>query len=272
MLLQSFFDFGGFFGFLGGILSGLSAGLWAAIVFVYTTLEAAIMYVWNVLISLLQWLGQAIAKIALAFYHIIVNFFHNIFAALLNAFQKFQKWLAGLLKPVIQFLQKLQQLWNRYVLKWVLLAIKIIQRIRQFLLLLRLFHVAWAIKLDNFLATIEQDIMAVVGTIMATLNAIISTLSVAISPSLVLNPAFYGASGAANYQAQFSNMFMGSNMGLTPTQTSQQAQDSSALSGGTKLNSSQDITAPAYYGTVTEVSSGIDDALSYYGDPSTIAG
>jgi hypothetical protein len=79
--------------------------------------------------------------------------------------------------------------------------LQLIQSIRRFLGILRLFHVAWAAKLDNSLADLQNRIEVSISIVRGTLNQIINTLAIAFDPTLLLKTNVLGASLLSNLGA-----------------------------------------------------------------------
>lgn len=263
--MNFFFDLGSLFGALGNIFSTLLSALAAAVTYLFGLIQAIAVWLYNLIVTVVQAIARAIAAIVKGFVHVISDIIHGRFSELLHDYQQFKQWLQNILGPIIRFLQKLQQLYNRYVLHYLLLVISIIQRLRQFLAVLRIFHVGWAAKLDGFLASVEQKIVQAVQVIQKTINELITTLDIIIDPSLIIRSHALGASILGSFASMRQILGFGSVRGLSGWEQQRQQEDSHALDSTTSLKATSDITVMDFAPTVQRSLQAQDDAIAGYG-------
>ena len=106
----------------------------------------------------------------------------GLLAKLFAAIQKLHDWLQKHIQPIIDFLKKWKAWFDHYYQTYVLPIINMIQRIRRFLLILRLLHIHVADALDKWLQKYEAALNNVFLTIHGTLNQLIGWASLASDP------------------------------------------------------------------------------------------
>ncbi len=190
------FDFGGIFDPLVGIL----AALIDAIIAFLNALVVALVQVLNFLfegeLGIFGFSFSGLDKVFRGLKNILDQVFKvSVVAALkhlLSLYQRLQKWIAKL-KEWLDRLRKLQQ---TYQLMAMRRFINLIQRIRKVLVVLRILHVKWASKLDNWLAGIEGKLISRTAQIQAKTNEIIGWLNVVADPALAYKKGLlFGAYG-----------------------------------------------------------------------------
>src|SRR5271157_3408371 len=148
----------------------LSYYLWL----VWDTLARAINYVWFVLVSLWQLLVVIFRKLQKFLLHIWQNYVKAAITWLATHYQKLRAWLKRTITPILKRLQKIKQWYDQHILKQQLRLLQILQTMRRFLRILRLFHVKWAIALDNTLADLQNRIEESIRIVRGVLNEIIN--------------------------------------------------------------------------------------------------
>lgn len=116
----------------------------------------------------------------------ITVFFKNIFSDLLKGIITAGIWIEARLRPIIDWLKKLQQRILDFYTKYIRPIIILIQRIRQFLAILRQLGIHIADKLDKILGTIQNDLQGAFLKIVGVLNATIDVLNILTDPSRFL--------------------------------------------------------------------------------------
>lgn len=169
------------FSIFGSITAGINA-VTAYLVALIAWLEAALIYLWGILQAIANWLLTAVQKIGAWLKNLWQGGFKGLFARLLKLYQDVHLWLEQRLAPIIQFLKNAKAWWDRYYQLHILPMINLIQKIRRYLLILRLLHVKFATKLDNYLLTIEQALNKVNLAIHGSLNMVIDWLNLATNP------------------------------------------------------------------------------------------
>lgn len=115
--------------------------------------------------------------------------------------KRLREWLKRTIGPLIKRLEKIKKWYDEHILKQQLRMLKMIQTIRFFLGILRLFHVKWAAKLDQSLADLQNRIEEVINVVRGTLNQIINTLAIAFDPTMLITSNVLAASLLGNLGA-----------------------------------------------------------------------
>jgi len=189
---MSSWDFGGFdFGDLWSVISGLLSSiiaaleqLWNDLVLIAQTLASWIV---SVAKSLVQLLGSLVGLLK----HLLGWLYTTIIKPIIDELEKIEGFLKKILTPVLNILLRIRKWFNQYIAPWIKLATEIISRIRQFLALLKLFHVAWAQKLDQDFQTIQNYINEFLLLPLQTLNSLISWVQLMSDPTQILRKAFW---------------------------------------------------------------------------------
>lgn len=213
----------------GGGFDPFGAEIWAALNYVWELLGSWITYLYNLLwytiaylLSALQWL-----------YKLAVNVLfwlkYNVVEPLLNAYKSLHDFLARIFGPVLDWINRIQNWWTKYILPWQKLAIEIISRVRIALQLLKLLGVKWAAKLDADLAEIQAWVTTSIQDIQRTLNTLSTLLGVVLDPSMLMRRDFFLGTLFSNLGAVKRAVSYGNNTPLTPQQTSQQSADGRLL-------------------------------------------
>lgn len=176
------FNFGGIFDPLLGVL----AAIVDAIIAFLNALLVALVQVLNFLFAgeqgIFGFSFSGLDKVFRGLKNILDQVFKvTVIAALkhlLALYQKLQRWIRKL-KMWLDRFRKLQQLNQVMAFRRL---INLIQRIRKVLVVLRILHVKWASKLDNWLAGIEGKLIQRTAQIQAKTNEIIAWLNVVADP------------------------------------------------------------------------------------------
>lgn len=187
----------GFFDFLAGIGSALSAianAISALFAWLWQVTQALFIFLWNVLVAVFQWTLASLAKIGAFFRRFWTDYIRRGFRGLLDLYKKIRDRLAIIFGPIIRWLQKARAWFDAHILPVLKKYLQLIQRIRQFLVVLRVFNVRWARELDNYLARLQGKITQAIDVIRGTLNQIINTIALIVDPSLIIRRNTLGAS------------------------------------------------------------------------------
>lgn len=147
-------------------------------------LYIALVAVFNFFYSLAQQIGK--------FFETLWNdFFKGIFTSLYNALVRVHAWLENILRPVIQFLQKIRK-WVDWIFQtYVKPFLNILNHIRSFLNILRAFGIKWAAALDQAITKVEGDIAGAFSKVQGYLNSVIGIVSSLADPlGLFRGPTF----------------------------------------------------------------------------------
>ena len=154
-------DGGGGFDF-GGLFDSLLGDLAAAVAAIIQFLQELVVAIVNALNTLFG-VDQAIFGFSFVGSETILRWLKQIwdtiqktvFGALLkHLYGLFQK-LQAFVKKLKAWLDKLHQLQQKYEMKYFRLVIQILSRARKILTIFRFFHLKFAQRLDNWLATVE---------------------------------------------------------------------------------------------------------------------
>lgn len=198
---------------------GTDLGLWAdllgLIMAVYNLLAQAINYVYNLLRALIGILVSIFRALLKFLHHIWENYVKKAITWLATHIGKLRAWLKRVIGPIIKRLEKIKKWYDEHILKQQLRLLQLIQTIRRFLGILRLFHIGWATKLDNALADIQNKIRKEIAFTRGILNQIINTLALVFDPTLIIRRNALGASLLSNLGAIKRIFGYGSNRPLT---------------------------------------------------------
>lgn len=151
--------------------------------------------------SILQAVVNAFRAVLKFLSHIWKNYIKKAITWLASEIQKFRDWLKRTLQPIITRLQKIKKWYDEHILKQQLRLLQMIQTIRRYLAILRIFGVKWASALDSALADIQTRIEQSIAIIRGTLNQIINTLALVLDPALLIFRNVLGASMITNVGA-----------------------------------------------------------------------
>ena len=166
-----------------GALGDLGAQLVAAIVFLFNLVVSVFQFIWQVLQLVGSFFLQLMGDIGNFFAHIWNTVFKGIVTGIFNGLSKFGQFLANIFGPVVKFLARVSQFITRIYRAYVMPILRIIRIARAFLVLLRALGVKWAGKLDSILGQIQADIQRAFLTIRGYLNVIIDLLNILADPS-----------------------------------------------------------------------------------------
>lgn len=154
---------------------------------------AALAWLYNLIVALFKWLVSALNVILSAQQVAIANnyaaeqftwreFFKKLLLAIPNAIIAAHLWLEEHLGKLLDFLAKVKKWLDRFFKTYIKPFLVLIQRIRRFLLVLRLLHIKWAAALDRRLGQIESDVARVFLTIRGRLTDLISVVNAITNP------------------------------------------------------------------------------------------
>jgi hypothetical protein len=165
---------------------------------------------------------RAVSKFLL---HIWQQYVKKAITWLASHVRKLRAWLKRTIGPIIARLEKIKKWYDTHILKQQLRTLQIIQSIRRFLGILRLFHVAWAAKLDQALSDVQLRIEQDIALIRGTLNQLINTLALTLDPTLLLRSNVLGASLLGNLAGVKRIFGFGDNRLLDPSEQATIAHD-----------------------------------------------
>jgi ABC-type proline/glycine betaine transport system permease subunit len=162
--------------------------------------------------TVLQWVTDTfnwLIGILVSIFHFLLKFLKHIWenyvkAAIVwlyNHAVKVRNWLKRTIGPILKRLEKIKKWYDEHILKQQLRLLQIIQMMRRFLGILRLFHVKWAIALDNHLADLQNRIAESIRIVRGVLNEIINTLAMVLDPTLLIKTNVLAGSLLGNLAA-----------------------------------------------------------------------
>jgi len=194
---------------------GLFAELLSFIVAVYNLLVQVAVFLFHLILALIQVLVTIFSKLIKALVFIWENYVKKFVSWIASHIAKVRDWLKRVVGPVLRWFQKLKHWYDTHILPQQLRLIRMIQTIRRFLGILRLFHIKWAAKLDSALADVQNRIAKEIAITRGILNQIINTLSLVLDPTLIIRRNALGASLLSMVGAVKRIFGYGSNRPLT---------------------------------------------------------
>ncbi len=178
--LQGGFDLSGFFEGLGQVLASVYNFIVQAIIFLVNLIIQVFVFLFNLLVLIFKFFFEGfklVGKFFHAIYDVVIKRgLLHIFDWLAKLRAKLEQWLG----PVLKWLRRIRAWYQEFFKRWVLPVINAIQHIRQFLAILKLFHIKWAAALDHELALIQDKITKNFLRVVQEINKIISWVSLII--------------------------------------------------------------------------------------------
>lgn len=195
---------------------GIIAAIYDALVFLYNLIVSVLVFLYNLLVALVNILVQLFKTISSFLKTVWENYIKPGINWLLTHVQKVRDWLKRTLKPVLAFFQRLKRWYDTHVLAQQLRVLRMIQTIRRFLSILRIFHIHWADKLDQALADVQNRIQQSIAFVRGILNQVINTLALVFDPTLFVSRHVLGGTLLGNLGALKRIMGFGDNRLLSP--------------------------------------------------------
>lgn len=187
---MGFFDF---LGAVGNIFGEIAAFFGALFAFLWNVMIALFQFIWDTLVAVVNAIVNVFQKAQTFFEHLWTDY-------LKVAFGKIWDWIKLLfthplqaIRQLLKWLQKVRAWYDTHILKILQRQIQMIQRIRQFLAVLRIFHVKWAQRLDDKLASIQGKIEASIEFVRGYFNLIIDWIALIVDPQSVIRRSVLGA-------------------------------------------------------------------------------
>jgi hypothetical protein len=176
----------GFLDGLIGALGGLADEILQVLVYLFNLLIQVFEFIWSVIGIVADFMLKVFKSIGSFFVHLWDNFFKQIFVKLFHGIQALTTFLESKLRPVIKFLLKVRKYIDQIYKAYVAPFLKLIQHIRQFLQILKLLHVKFAVELDKILGQVQRDVQGVFLQIRGILNTTIDLLNILADPTKLL--------------------------------------------------------------------------------------
>jgi hypothetical protein len=168
--------------FASDVGDAASATLLAAIIWVFSLLVTVANFLFAIDAALFNFTEGVFTNIGKLFHSLWNLFFQGLILNIFKALRALHKWLEDHLKPIIAWLLKARAWLQRIFQQYLKPFLNMIQRMRQFLLVLRLLGVKWAAALDAKLAQLEGRIAGIFLTVQGVLNGAIDILNCLADP------------------------------------------------------------------------------------------
>lgn len=202
-----------------GLFDGIIAAIVSALNFLLRLLVAIANFIWSTLVAIVKALIQIFQAGFRFLRHIWENYIKRGITWLASHIQRIRDWLKRVLSPVLKFFQKLKHWYDTHILAQQLKLLRIIQTIRRYLSILRIFHIGFATQLDRALGEIQNRIEQNIAIVRGILNDIINSLALVLDPTLLIRRNVLGGTLLSNLGA-LKRIFGYSNHGpLTAAET-----------------------------------------------------
>jgi hypothetical protein len=175
----------GFGDLIGSFLSNLQNFLQSVLDFLHRLVQAiadAFRAVGEAIGSVFHYGLKALQSVGTFFKHLWDGFFKNIFTGIMKALSKLHKFLETKLRPLINFLKKVRAFVDRYYKKYIRPYLQMLQRVRRWLAVLKLFHIKFAETLDRRLAQTEAAIAHQFLLVRGVLNDVLNFVNAVADP------------------------------------------------------------------------------------------
>ncbi len=179
-------NIGAIFGQIAQIISQLFVILWNAMLAVFHFIWNTLVAVVNAIVSVFKNVGKFFAR---SWSDYVKPAIRGLFSNVIKLFDRLHRLLA----PLLRWIQKIRRWYDTHILPILLKEIQMIQRVRQFLAVLRILHVKWAQVLDDKLLRIQGKITLSIELIRGYLNMIISWIALVTDPSMIIRRNTLGA-------------------------------------------------------------------------------
>lgn len=178
--------------------NGLS-GLWGAVVTgvddavqaVIATVQAAVTGIGNALKAAYAWLSRLIGMVLSLLKTILQDILNALVQAVQDLEQAVKDLYQNILKPIAQTLQNIRDrildLWKKFIAPMLVF----LQDIRRILVILELFHVKFAQKLDNAIQDIERRITAPLFYLLQYVNAVSNWINLIMAANYLLQKPIF---------------------------------------------------------------------------------
>lgn len=174
-----------FFDFVNGAFTGIAGFLNQIVSFLVALLNVLLrilVFIWEGLKVVAQYAIKALKGVGDFFKHVWENGLKPIFSKIGSLIKTAHQWLEDHLRPIIGWLRRAQQWLEQHVWRPLRAYIQFLQRVRRYLLVLRLLHVKWAEALDRRIAQTEAQLGRAFLTVRGILNQVINWVNVASDP------------------------------------------------------------------------------------------
>jgi hypothetical protein len=197
------------------ILTTIGQALWAAVQVIWSALEAVFSWLGGIFKALMGWMENAVRWLFSTALPAIRDFINKIVA-------KVQAFLQPLINYLKMQIQAINQLYNNVIRPFM----NLLQRLRGFLMIFRLFHLRFAQELDQYLAGLEARINGAFLAVQGDIGRLLQWVEWIASPAGLLAPANF-LLGAINSLSQLWALLRNLPSVALGAQTQQQQQTAS---------------------------------------------
>ena len=186
-------DFFGFLGAIGDIFNEIASVLSELFVALWDYMVALFQFIWNVLVAFGTFVLTALQKLPGFFENLWSNYIKPainwVISHIDSLYKTLSKWTAWAMK----WIQKIKLWYDTHILPNMMKQLALIQKIRQYLVLLRILHVKFAQQLDNWLSQAQSTVTNAILVVQQTLNLVIDWISIVADPNNVIRRTVLGS-------------------------------------------------------------------------------
>jgi hypothetical protein len=187
---MGFFNFlnniGAIFGQIAQVINAIFVALWNAMIALFQFIWNTLVTVVNAIVSVFKNVGKFFAR---SWNDYLKPAIRGLFTHVIKLFDRLHR----LLSPLLKWIQKIRKWYDTHILPILLKEIQMIQKVRQFLAVLRILHVKWAQVLDDKLLSVQSKITQSVEFIRGYLNLIINWIALITDPRMIIRRNTLGA-------------------------------------------------------------------------------
>jgi hypothetical protein len=187
---MGFFNFlnniGSIFGQIAQVINAIFVALWNAMIALFQFIWNTLVTVVNAIVSVFKNVGKFFAR---SWSDYLKPAIRGLFTHVIKLFDRLHR----LLSPLLKWIQKIRKWYDTHILPMLLKEIQMIQKVRQFLAVLRILHVKWAQVLDDKLLSVQSKITQSVEFIRGYLNLIINWIALITDPRMIIRRNTLGA-------------------------------------------------------------------------------
>lgn len=176
-------------GWLDSLVSFLSSvGSEIAQIFAYlfNLIVQVFQFLWTVLVDVFNFFWSILQAVGKFLSHIWTNFFKAIWSKALKYLQIAHRWLEAKLGPILRYLKRVRDFYDRWYKMYLKPLLQMLQKIRQVLLIMRMMHIGFAKQLDALVLRIEQQLTHQFLTMRGIFTSLINVVSAVIDAPLLL--------------------------------------------------------------------------------------
>jgi len=214
-----------FLGAIGDVFSEIASIVTQLFIILWNYLIILFTFLWNVIVALANGVLAVFQTIGKWMVNVWQNYIRPGIVGAINIIEKIRGLISHWANKIIGWVQKAQAWYNRHILPGLQRQIALIQKIRQFLTVLRIFHVKFAVKLDNYLAQLQGEIQQSIQAVLGTLNLVIDWIAIITDQTNLIRRNVLGAWLLTNLGALKRVIGYGNNRPLTANEQALQNQN-----------------------------------------------